>query len=459
MTAYIGYHFQSAPRNWPVDFDLQPTGTLNKFFQVQMLKEAKEHNPNIIGVLRYWDDENQVFNGGDYKQKAREFLARFVDGTFDEHAQYVDYIEGWNEYLANSQTQAEIDERIKWVDALTLVWQNEYRPQPRYSHIRLIVANAAVGNDIPMGIAKLAYERDAAVGYHPYMPVRNGEPFTYQSKALSFIRSEFGIESVKKTVLDQKAKMVPGEEYPVIIPKTAYESVGIGGDMDDGRRYFWLRWQVMDEYWRSNGIFVDWVFTEFGPLNYEEHDWGLHLDGGGGWRHPYVCNGSVMLYIDSIGLFMDEMNKWNVLHGDRAKGGVLFTTNGTTDGVWGLFETAQPEMSNINNFLHNYQPWEPNPPPPPPPDPDPDPDPDSLEDAILKIVVDNYIDANNDSALQKAIWNDGWDLAGPEVWVPMFDGEDYAVKGAVHKDYPDTIRAYYCKVPNWNDVRWVSTKK
>lgn len=442
MSMYVGYHFQNAVRDWPVTFELQPAGTHNKFFQVQLLAEAKSKNPGTKGILRYWDDVNQKFDGGDYRQAARDFFKRFVDGTFDNYAHLVDYIEGWNEYLANSQTQAEIAERVKWVDALTLVWQNEYRTQPKYSHIRLIVANAAIGNDIPIEIARIAYARDAVLGYHPYMPVRNGVPYTYKTQSSA---PEYFTQPPA-----QSAKMVPGEDFPVLIPNQRVES--LSSSMDDGRRFFWLRWQAMDEWYRSEGIFVDWMFTEFGPLNYTEYPWGLALDGGGGWRHPNVCNGSVVKYLDSIGLFMDEVADWNSKFNNRALGCVLFTTNATTNGVWGLFETAQPEMSNINTFLANYTPIS------PPVDPTPPPSGGTVLDEILNFGL-GIVDANNDSALQLAIWEDGWDIGGPEKWLTASDGAQYAVKPAVSPDSLSEIRVYYAKVPIWNDVKWVSTKK
>jgi lysozyme len=354
----IGYHLQRAVDNWTRALADLPAGTPIKAVDgVQMLDEAKRINPGVVTILRHWYDRLQLFEG-DYDNRARAFLASFVDGTFDRYAHNVDYIEGWNEYLANSQNAAEIAERVKWVEALCRVWGTEYRTQEKYKHIRLIVANAAIGNDIPIDMARTAYEWDAVLGYHPYMPMRNG------------VRLQ-----------------------------------------DEGRWYS-MRWQHMDAWYQTQGIFCDWMFTELGPLNYVVNDdGGVHLDGGGGWRHPDVCAGNVTQYIDAIGMYIDDIAAWNMKNNGRALGGVLFTTNGNGAEVWKLFETAQPEMDQISAFVGFYTPEPPPPQPPTPPDPPPIPEPEEpkmIEHIEQHIVTMRGFGAGTPESLRlRTLYHDG----------------------------------------------------
>jgi hypothetical protein len=450
----MSFHLQSAVNNWTEKINLLPPNSTFKAFQPQLLDEAKRINPGLLTVMRYWDDPNQVFNAGSfsgYAEAARRFFNRFIDGTFMTLAHNVDFVEGWNEYLANGQSAAEVNERVLWVDAATAVWNNEFRTIPELEHIRFVGCNAAIGNDIPEAMARILYARDAVIGYHPYMPVRNGKPFTFRT-------STAFLSGPEEAIPTQKVKMVPGSLYPVLLPDYQIESANSLGD--DGRRFFWLRWQAMDEMYRAKGVYPEWLFTEFNPLNYVEHSWGLHLDGGGGWRHKDVCNGNIPCYINSVLLFCDEVARWNAQNQGRAIGTPMnFTTGAGNNSVWSLFETGQPEIGMISDALRVFKPSRganSNPPVTPPP---PTGDLTPLEQEIYDLGKD-ITDANNDSALQLAIWKDGWDLGGPEKWfTSKADNKQYAVKPAVSKDDKTVVRVYYCEVPKWNEVKWVEPKK
>jgi hypothetical protein len=77
--------------------------------------------------LRHHYDEHQVFGGSyeDNKQRARVFFETFIDGTFKEkYAPHTDFVEEWNEYLAQSQNATEIDQRVTWAKAAAEVWRD-----------------------------------------------------------------------------------------------------------------------------------------------------------------------------------------------------------------------------------------------------------------------------------------------------------------------------------------------
>ena len=100
--------------------------------------------------------------------RARAWFATHIDGTFkDQYAQFTDAVSWHNEIWANSQTAAEQYERVRASEAAVWVWNTEYRPTFA-NDIKLVIGEAAIGNDMPREIAELAIFSDSILGYHPY---------------------------------------------------------------------------------------------------------------------------------------------------------------------------------------------------------------------------------------------------------------------------------------------------
>ena len=259
------FHISSPVNDWPRAVALLPAGYAVKAIDnVQMLDEAKRVNPGIKPILRHWYTTQQHFGGTieENRQRARDFFATFIDGTFANYAHNIDYIEEWNEYNANGHLDYEIYSRNRWVEAVTWVWSNEYRTLPEYRNIRLILANTAIGNDIPLAVAQTAAQHDAVLGYHPYWPVKNNQT-----------------------------------------PEDAWQ-------------WYEGRWAAMDAAFRAQGITVEWALTEAGAVRYWG-DWpNIGLDPNGGWKHPECHAGSQGEYMLSISRFMGQWAAWN-----RANGG------------------------------------------------------------------------------------------------------------------------------------------
>lgn len=134
----IGFHLQGNVDNWPQAVAKLPAGAPFKTVDnVQRCVEAKAVNPGIITVVRHHVSEQNP--NGDKHQIARQFFASFVDGTFRTIAHAVDFVQEWNEYFSNSQSAAEKQIWIDWATAAVEVWRDEYRTQPEYAHIGLIL--------------------------------------------------------------------------------------------------------------------------------------------------------------------------------------------------------------------------------------------------------------------------------------------------------------------------------
>lgn len=323
MTGLIGIHLQQPTNDWTKAVEDLPAGSIVKVFQVQQGRKAKEHNPNVITVFRYHDDDNQFFDnagyGSDWETElwaAKDFFNRWLDGTFYEWAESIDYCEGWNETLANSQTQLEQEDRTIAVMAKIEVWRTDYADDPRLRHIKLVLANAAVGNDIPLDMARAIYRAGHVCGYHPYIPI------SYN---------------------DQDAWIKPDEW-----------------------RWYSGRWASMDAYYRQYGIYLKWMGTEFG-LVLEENG---SLNPGAGWVDQNMWGGrNVAKTLDIYSNYWANMvHTWNLAHGGRFLGAVIFTTGG---GGWSGFEIDQPNLGEMIRGLASFVPTGGTLPPPPEPEPDP----------------------------------------------------------------------------------------
>ena len=251
----IGFHFQGNSNDWPDAVAKLPPGAPVKVIDgVQRCPEAKSVNPDVYTVVRHHVDEQNP--GGDQHQIARDFFASFVDGSFRQIAWAVDAVQEWNEYFSNSQGQAERDTWINMARAFVDVWRDDYRTQADYAHIELILAETAVGNDIPMELAALSHQYDWVVlGYHPYVPVYRGE-------------------------------MRP-----------------------DHWRWYSGRWSFMDDNYIAGGYRVRWFFGEFGAVGHNGPGWPNSLAPNDGWKDDDVYNGSLPDYVDMMRAWMTEATK------------------------------------------------------------------------------------------------------------------------------------------------------
>ena len=283
----IGFHFQRTVPAWPDAARQLPAGAWIKALDLPgLLTEAKQTNPGIKTVLRHWYDPGQQFDGGyaGNLKRARKFFASFINQDFRRNAANIDAVEEFNEYLANSQTPAEIQARLDWLQAVNDVWTKEYRSQPDLAHIRLVCCNTAVGNDIPLEFARIAAQHGAILGYHAYTTVDNGR--------------------------------IPPHDWPD----------------------FSGRWTRLDDAYRAQHIYVEWLFTEMGA--YE------------GWNLRHVYNGNVDKYIQMFDYWLRRATAWNQQHDNRALGGVIFTTGAPR--VWPQFELKQPDMNQIAAFVNQF---------------------------------------------------------------------------------------------------------
>ena len=299
-------HLQKPVDRWLESVARLPAGScVLAVDQVQEAPAVKAANPGVTFALRHHYDTGQQADGNweQQLQRSREFFASFVDGTFAEFATHVDYILGFNEFYADSQNRIERDQWTSQVRAHCEVWTTEYRTIPAFSHIRLVIANTAVGNDIPIECARLYWDYHPAVviGYHPY----------------SHWHMDGGI--------------------PI---RAANDWADLSG-----------RWARMEAAWRFS---VEWLFTEAGPFE----------SAVTGWRSPECLGHSVTAYVNAVREWIRDCATTPAYQEGRLRGFALFTT-GRAGPVWSGFWTEQPELNALADMV--AQEWEPGSSPPPPP--------------------------------------------------------------------------------------------
>lgn len=298
------FHFQNEVPDWEHAVSALPKDYPVKVVDnVQFLQKIKRVNPKVKTIFRKWYDHGQHF-GGNWETKltrARKFFNTFVDASFLPLAPSIDYLETWNEYLANFHGTEARKAMAEQERAFCHVWYNELQIKyPQLQHIDLILVNVAVGNDISVEFAEVVRDFDykPLLGYHSYVPVRHGEILQGESVTYS------------------------------------------------------CRFMEMDRRFVDAGIDrIRWMITEAGSVLWENRGGGLHLVPKAGWRNAEALNGSVQRYVEVTKYWFDKVAVWNKANGNRCRMGVLFTT-GSWD--WLDFETKPPEMAILAELALGY---------------------------------------------------------------------------------------------------------
>lgn len=200
------FHFQDTANNWEAAIPRLPDHSLAKAVdRADILKTVKGINPSHFTILRHWDDSLQHYDGNTnwsvLLERARNWFRTHIDGTFyQKYVPYVDAVSWHNEIWANSQSQAERLERIEATRAAVWVWENEYKPTFDGKNIKLVIGEAAVGNDMPREIAQIAIESGNLLGYHPYSlwnnKVRDPGDFEWISGRYDQMEKNWGLKPV-----------------------------------------------------------------------------------------------------------------------------------------------------------------------------------------------------------------------------------------------------------------------
>jgi hypothetical protein len=259
----IGVHGQYPINNWLDAIKIFPAGTpFLSVNDVHMLRDAKGVNPGLRTIFRKKIDV-QAFTP-DYeqaKQKARDYFNSFIDGTWQQQGlwQFVDIIKEWNEYVASSQNEAERQLIITWLNAVTTVWNQEYRGKLIVGgrDIPLACLSVAIGNDIDHRYAKIIADSGNIISYHNYTHFFDGKR-----------------------------------------------------DPEDWK-YHSGRWTEMDKVFLAQGIQAKWISTEGGI--YE----GVY----DGWKSSKTVSGNLQRYIDEcIKYQLEKVSAWNKANGNRYLG-------------------------------------------------------------------------------------------------------------------------------------------
>jgi len=218
------------------------------------------------------------------------------------------------------------------------VWKERFRDvEPRLAHIRIILCETAVGNDIPLDIARAAVKYDAILGYHPYTVCRVG-----------------------KLTVPNDDTVDSGINRPSFVSPHDW-------------RWYSGRWNWMDERFRAAGVLVDWAFGEMGPVLDASETWSGHLDPLGGWKNDDCLNGNVFHYRDVVRYWLDNVTLTHAYQTDRIISAQLFTTGapGGPDAQWGNFELEGYDMRAVMDAIveYDYPPHAVTPPPVQPPVP------------------------------------------------------------------------------------------
>lgn len=271
------FHIQSPVNNWLDAVRKLPPKALVKAISVQQLSDSKAANQGVVTLHRYVNDDLQVVDWSDTDEtrvtRAREWFDRFIDDTFLNqetagipHWQATNMISWWNEYYATGDSKTELWWRQERIAAQ--VWRDEYRNGPnkaKLQHIRLTIAAAPVGNDIPFQTAQTAVDYDCVVDYHAYSHytgLNTPDPFDWQ--------------------------------------------------------YHSGRWVTMYNSWLGRGLAPDILHGEAGPYEAAETGWGSNA----------CLGGNATAYVDRMRWFIHQIAGTYAYQNGKHLGFALFTTGG-----------------------------------------------------------------------------------------------------------------------------------
>ena len=332
----IGIHLQHSTRDWPATANTLADGGYGHGKVTKLLFGVERALEVTSGQVIYRWVGHQPLPFDNFEDHAERWIRQFVDESFLKVAHKVHFINGYNETLANSQG---VSERARWIalhTAMAKVWKERFRDvEPRLAHIRLIMCETAVGNDIPVEIAAASVRYDAILGYHPYMSCDHLGPVVPDTKDSGINRP------------------------PYISPHDW--------------RWYSGRWDWMDKLFVAAGLKVTWAFGEMGAVLDASHTWAGWLDPLGGWKS--CLGGDLNRYNEAMNYWLTNATMTDAYHEDRIIGGVLFTSGapGGSGGQWNNFELREGDLNtvihNTNNFPYPKKTGVITPPPPPPPEP------------------------------------------------------------------------------------------
>jgi murein DD-endopeptidase MepM/ murein hydrolase activator NlpD len=303
-------HLQYNTPGWSDCLSRLPDGALIKLCDmVQTAAEVKAINPKLKTLLRHVNDSGYVWSTDWAANVARaeaEYLT-YIDGTFEQYAHLVDYVEEpRNEYVDNGMSAAQVAERVMWARACAYVWKTVF--QPRWPHIKALIGAQPVGNDIPTGFFKAAHDYGAGISTHAYVK---------------------------------------------------FNSLGVRDPLDF--QYHSGRWATNDTAARTQGYTVPIAITETGP--YDGSTWG-------GWRAGNVLGGDAAGYVAVMRAVIRDWRGTHAYQSGRLIGFNLFTTiqNGWDNYKTNQPELNLLAEMTKQEWIPVVAP--PPPPPPPPPEPE-----------------------------------------------------------------------------------------
>lgn len=325
-------HVQVPVQGW-LDgvIELPDGGTVKAVDNPSILREVKQlwaaagRDPRQLITDFRFNDFQECPTGRTFAEKKawyRGQFRRFIDGTFlkERYGDYIDLVEAENEFTATTTwtDHARTDHLLENIAAQLQVFRDEIRGkwvsvdgQRAFipAHVRLVVCNGPVSNDIHRRILELSIEYDAAVGYHPYM------------RCLSWI-NEQGFRITRRYEFDWQ---------------------------DDSGRF--------DTMERETGLKPLWVFTECGP----------YIDVDGGWKDPRVLNADETLLVEFMGQWFAEVLACRAYNEGRILGwtGHWFTIGKTK---WPFYELEAPQLVKLAQKARSL--WRPPVPPAPLPPPE-----------------------------------------------------------------------------------------
>lgn len=260
-------------------------------------RHLKSIAPNMKIILRHVDNAwGQYLWASDKPAAASKWISHYGNTLFNQ-AEYIDYIQGLNEYHSTDDYPA-LEATPYWIEALVnrmdkLGWPARiigFNPGVGNPQTDKICDQKGIKRQVSMLVpaARILTDADCLIGYHAYWGVR-------------------------KLVGD-----------------------GYFSTLDAGPDYYYSMRSLLDwdPVFLAAGIHAKYAFTEGGPIYVDAQ--GGTPSSGAGWRYKATYDGDMDATLASIMRWQMLVGQWNAVHEDRARFITLFLHGGWSE--WWNFD-------------------------------------------------------------------------------------------------------------------------
>ena len=290
----LGPHLQAFTPYWKDYVRNTKPGVVKMLQGYEEAAWIKAVSPDTLVVARHYIAHQEPFlHAQDKRAAARDFIAQWAD-SLHKNADHIDVALELNEYIGTGNYD-EAMHGVAWAVAFAEELHAEFGDA-----IRPGLGSFPVGNPGHNEVIWLLEMARASVKYKGYMV---------------------------------------GHTY-----WQPYKLIGWDGSPDYWKHYAGRPIESWDPVFVAHDIYCQYLLGELGVIGARGED---DLEATAGWKHQLAYNGDWEQHQDDLMVFNDRYLLWNAEHGNRVRGGSIFTTGWG----WESFQIRKAQWESLEEAL------------------------------------------------------------------------------------------------------------